>query len=386
MNSDHILLWYYSFSKFYSSSQNLEKLLAIANGSDYVDISLKFNTDNTHYKVKCCAVYPIYAKPIEVIGATIEDIRETSRRRSGRSDDNEEQVGTEAVEGISLDMENEENLKDVHLSCHVFDKMHFLRFLLFTESYFCESIKLHLPDGLNDLSDRLRILQWPKYPSRVLPSKFYPKNLVKLDLSDSNIEQLWEGTKGSEESPTQFTIFLPGSEIPNCFSYQSSGSSVNIPVLRQALVNRKLMGFAMCAVLGFEEFHQYHNILSVGVSCHFETCYDYIYVTPYYYHDYDKIFVNSDHILLWYYSFSQFYSSPQNLEKLLAIVNGSDYVDISLKFTIDNEHFKVKCCAVYPIYAEPIEVIGATIEDIGEASRRRSGRSDDNEEQVVPHP
>ncbi|KAK0599789.1 hypothetical protein LWI29_008668 [Acer saccharum] len=226
------------------------------------------------------------------------------------------------------------------------------------------------------------ILQWPEYPLRVLPSKFYPEKLFKLDLSDSNIEQLWEGTKGSEEPPTEFTIFLPGSEIPNCFSYQSSGYLVNTPVLRQALVNKKFMGFAICAVLGCQEFHRE---LSVDVSCHFETCYDSISAKLYDYH-HEKIFFNSDHILLCYYSFSQFYKSSQNLEKLHAIANGSDYVDISLEFRTSCPQCKVKCWAVYPIYAKPIEVIGATIEDIGETSRRKRDRSDDNEDQVEPHP
>ncbi|KAK0602522.1 hypothetical protein LWI29_034342 [Acer saccharum] len=171
-------------------------------------------------------------------------------------------------------------------------------------------------------------------------------------------------------------------------SYKGSGSLVNIPVLQQALVNRKFVGFAIRAVLGFQEqeFHHYHNILLVNVSCHFETCDDQIRVLPDSHQIEDPVFMNSDHFLLWYYSFSKFYSSSQNLEKLLAIANGSDYVDISLKFNTDNPHYKVKCCAVYPIYAKPIEVIGATIEDIRETSRRRSGRSDDNEEQVVPHP
>ncbi|KAK0600433.1 hypothetical protein LWI29_014945 [Acer saccharum] len=258
------------------------------------------------------------------------------------------------------------------------------------------------------------ILQWPEYPLRVLPSKFYPEKLFKLDLSGSNIEQLWEGTKhapnlkllflrdcgrlttipnlssfpsleeGSEESPTEFTIFIPGSEIPNCFSYQSSGSSVNIPVLREALVNKKFMGFAICAVLGCQEFLRK---LSAVVFCRFETFYETFYATPY---DYpvETIFINSDHILLCYYSFSEFYSfsSSQNLEKLHAIANGSDYVDISLEISTFCPHCKVKCWAVYPIYAKPIEVIGATIEDIGETSRRKRDRSDDNEDQVEPHP
>ncbi|KAK0601251.1 hypothetical protein LWI29_022458 [Acer saccharum] len=228
------------------------------------------------------------------------------------------------------------------------------------------------------------ILQWPEYPLRVLPSKFYPEKLFKLDLSGSNIEQLWEGTKGSEEPSTEFTIFLPGSEIPNCFSYQSSGSSVNIPVLRQALVNRKFMGFAICAVLGCQEFDGYQYDIKVGVHCHFKTCYDQTFDRPC--ADYvEKIFINSDHIFLRYYSFSRFYKSSR-FEKLHAIANGSDYVDILLELYTFDPHFKVKCCAVYPIYAKPIEVIGATIKDIGETSGRKRDRSDDNEDPMEPHP
>ncbi|KAK3211295.1 hypothetical protein Dsin_016001 [Dipteronia sinensis] len=85
-----------------------------------------------------------------------------------------------------------DNLKDVYLSSQVFDEMHNLRFLLFT---YQESNKVHLPDGLNSLPDKLMILEWPRYPLIVLPSNFSPEKLVKLDLSDSNIKQLWKGSK-----------------------------------------------------------------------------------------------------------------------------------------------------------------------------------------------
>ncbi|KAK0599569.1 hypothetical protein LWI29_006466 [Acer saccharum] len=197
-----------------------------------------------------------------------------------------------------------------------------------------------------------------------------------------------ESLKGSEEPTAKFTIFLPGSEIPNCFSYQSSGSLVNIPVLRQALVNRKFMGFAICAVLGFQEqeFHHYHGGISVGVYCHFETCDDQIGFPRYDQYNVGPVFIDSDHILLGYCSFSKFYKSSQNIKRVLAIADVSDYVDISLEFKAYSPSYKVKCCAVYPIYAEPMEIISATIEDIGETSRKRSGRSDDNEEQVESHP
>ena len=88
-------------------------------------------------------------------------------------------------------------LQDVHLSlsCGVFDKIPNLRLLLFTCRQL-ESNKVQLSDGrLNSLPDDLIIFEWHRYPLRALPSDFRPEKLVKLDLSNSNIEQLWKGTK-----------------------------------------------------------------------------------------------------------------------------------------------------------------------------------------------
>ena len=88
-------------------------------------------------------------------------------------------------------------LQDVHLSlsCGVFDKMPNLRLLAFTYDPYM-SYKVHFPDGrLNSLPDDLIILEWHRYPLRALQSDFRPEKLVKLDLSNSNIEQLWKGTK-----------------------------------------------------------------------------------------------------------------------------------------------------------------------------------------------
>ncbi|KAK0600075.1 hypothetical protein LWI29_011409 [Acer saccharum] len=324
--------------------------------------------------------------------------------------------GTKAVEGISLHMDS---LMDVHLSlsCRVFDKMPNLRLLLFTHRV--ELYKVHLPNGLNSLPDELMILEWHRYPLRALPSNFSPAKLVKLDLSVSNIEQLWEGTKhapklkwlilnycqhltripnlsrflsleevdltgckslvgfpssvqqlnelrylsldgcsnvtkfpltsGSEEPPTHFSICLPGSEIPEWFTYQSSGSSVNIQVLRQDLVNRKFMGFAICAVLRIEEYHIEHQFLGVRVNFHFETYDDYISFPLHYHQDGYGAFINSDHILLGFSSFSIFDYLYQNLEKLFS--GDRDYVDISFEIKARIEDYKMKHYAVHPIYA-----------------------------------
>ncbi|KAK2639892.1 hypothetical protein Ddye_027687 [Dipteronia dyeriana] len=120
-------------------------------------------------------------------------------------------TGTDAVEAISLDVGN---LEDIHLSSQVFDKMHNLRIILFNTTYL--SNKVYLPNGLNCLPDELMILHWPGYPLKALPSNFNPEKLVKLDLSRSNIEQLWEGTK---HAPKLKWLILRGcpclARIPN---------------------------------------------------------------------------------------------------------------------------------------------------------------------------
>ena len=84
------------------------------------------------------------------------------------------------------------NLEDFRLSGQVFDKMCNLKYLLFNYDIH-EPNTVHLPHGLKYLPDKLRILQWPRYPLKELPSNFNPENLVELDLSDSSIEQFPEG-------------------------------------------------------------------------------------------------------------------------------------------------------------------------------------------------
>ena len=82
---------------------------------------------------------------------------------------------------------------DLILGSQVFDKMHNLRLLLFTSNL--GSNKVYLLDDLKSLPNDLLIIKWRLCPLRVLPSNFSPEKLVKLNLSSSNIEQLWEGTK-----------------------------------------------------------------------------------------------------------------------------------------------------------------------------------------------
>ena len=69
-----------------------------------------------------------------------------------------------------------------------------LRFLKF---YINEGGKgnVHLPAGLESLSDKLRYLHWDVYPSKSMPSKFSPENLVVLSMMGSLVKKLWDGVK-----------------------------------------------------------------------------------------------------------------------------------------------------------------------------------------------
>ncbi|KAK0599382.1 hypothetical protein LWI29_004779 [Acer saccharum] len=173
---------------------------------------------------------------------------------------------------------------------------------------------------------------------------------------------------GSGKPSNQFSIYLPGNEILEWFSYQSLESLINIQVLGNDLVNRKFMGFVICAVLGCNEYKSRVEHHTLGVRCEFETYYDQIkicegirYYITHYRPDRPTVFVDSDHMLLGYCSFYSSFQNPKN--KLPA--GDSDYVDISIRFTSKDHRNQLKRCAVHPIYAEPIGIIGATIQDIG---------------------
>ncbi|KAL4598414.1 hypothetical protein ACB092_11G058300 [Castanea dentata] len=68
-----------------------------------------------------------------------------------------------------------------------FSKMYNLRLL--------KIHSMHIPNGLNLVSNTLKFLQWIGYSSKSLPSSFQPKELVELNLQSSKIKYLWEGVK-----------------------------------------------------------------------------------------------------------------------------------------------------------------------------------------------
>ena len=96
------------------------------------------------------------------------------------------------------------------LSAEAFTKMKILRFLKI--GYVCPREGLiggpiQLPQGLNCLSNELRIIDWHGYPLKSMPISFQPNKLVELRMHNSDIKQLWKG------------IMVRFSLIQLCFSF-----------------------------------------------------------------------------------------------------------------------------------------------------------------------
>ncbi|XP_054816988.1 disease resistance protein RPV1-like [Prosopis cineraria] len=106
--------------------------------------------------------------------------------------------GMENVEAIVL---NQEVGSESPLKAEVLSQMSYLKLLILPPMKFS--------GNLNDLSNQLRYLSWPRYPFNYLPSRFNPKYLIELIMSDSEIRYLWEGKKSL---PCLRSIDLHGSK------------------------------------------------------------------------------------------------------------------------------------------------------------------------------
>ncbi|CAK8566892.1 unnamed protein product [Lathyrus sativus] len=95
--------------------------------------------------------------------------------------------GTEVVEVIQFTIYL---MGDLYLSSDSFKSMINLRHLYINIGY---QSNLHLLEGLEWLSDKLRCLEWHKFPLESLPSTFYAKFLVKLIMKHSKLKKLWDG-------------------------------------------------------------------------------------------------------------------------------------------------------------------------------------------------
>ncbi|CAJ2677038.1 unnamed protein product [Trifolium pratense] len=96
---------------------------------------------------------------------------------------------TDAIRCIFLNMGE---IEKVQLDADTFKKMHHLRMINFYIGS-RNNINVTFNGFLKSFPDELKFLSWVFFPQRSLPPDFCPRNLCTIDLSYSDLEQLWEG-------------------------------------------------------------------------------------------------------------------------------------------------------------------------------------------------
>uniref|UniRef100_M4EFU7 ADP-ribosyl cyclase/cyclic ADP-ribose hydrolase n=1 Tax=Brassica campestris TaxID=3711 RepID=M4EFU7_BRACM len=104
----------------------------------------------------------------------------------------ENDSGSRSLMGISFDMSTIKD--DMDISARVFKSMRTLRFLRVYNTRCDTNVRVHLPEDM-EFPPRLKLLHWEVYPRKCLPRTFCPEHLVELHLTDTQLEQLWEGTQ-----------------------------------------------------------------------------------------------------------------------------------------------------------------------------------------------
>ncbi|KAJ4877258.1 Disease resistance protein (TIR-NBS-LRR class) family [Raphanus sativus] len=98
--------------------------------------------------------------------------------------------GTRAVSGISFDTFE---TGEVFISASAFKRMPNLLYLSVHTRWHDQNDRVYIPEDM-EFPPRLRLLHWDAYPSKSLPPKFYPEHLVELNMQESQLEKLWQGT------------------------------------------------------------------------------------------------------------------------------------------------------------------------------------------------
>jgi hypothetical protein len=99
--------------------------------------------------------------------------------------------GNGSIAGISFDVGE---INKLTISAKAFERMHNLLLLKVYDPWFTGKGQVHIPEEM-DFLPRLSLLRWDAYTRKTLPRRFCPENLVELNMPDSQLEKLWEGTQ-----------------------------------------------------------------------------------------------------------------------------------------------------------------------------------------------
>ncbi|KAJ4907897.1 Disease resistance protein (TIR-NBS-LRR class) family [Raphanus sativus] len=93
---------------------------------------------------------------------------------------------------VGIDFKYSEITDELYRSDKAFESMSSLQFLRLDGNYI-QPIS-YLSQSVNYLPRKVRLLHWEHFPMKCLPSNFSPQFLVELNMPDSELEKLWEGT------------------------------------------------------------------------------------------------------------------------------------------------------------------------------------------------
>lgn len=85
-------------------------------------------------------------------------------------------------------------ISEVSIRKKAFKRMPNLQFLKVYKSKDDGNNRMHVPEEM-DFPCLLRLLDWKAYPSKSLPPTFNLECLVELNMRESLVEKLWEGTQ-----------------------------------------------------------------------------------------------------------------------------------------------------------------------------------------------
>ncbi|CAA0384483.1 unnamed protein product [Arabidopsis thaliana] len=157
---------------------------------------------------------------------------------------NDDTIDSRRFIGIHLDLFG--LVEEFNISEKVLERVHDFQFVIIRRS------ERHMQLALEDLiyhSPRIRSLKWFGYQNICLPSTFNPEFLVELDMSDSNLRKLWEGTKQLRNlkwmnlNGSTYLIELPNlSTATNLeeLKLTDCSSLVKLPAIENATKLRKL--------------------------------------------------------------------------------------------------------------------------------------------------